>query len=494
MNYFLFMLANVKIISEIALLIVFIASFIVAIFVLLENRNPIRASALILLLFTLPGVGLIIYFYIGRNYRKKRMFEIKKDSDRNFIEQLLQQIRRNSENLIRENQDLLGNKSLLAKMLLNDNYFGLSDQNSVKLLVNGEEKFPELFHDLENAKHHIHIEYFIIENGLLFEQLKEILSRKSKEGVSVRIIYDDFGSRRLKNKSIKSLQNAGIEILPFYKTYFPSLANRINYRNHRKIVIIDGKTGYTGGLNMSDKYTNDFPKKNNLFWRDTHLKIKGTAIRYLQYTFLLDWQFCSDQTLYFNTDFFPSVESNDSNKLVQIISGGPDLLRETVMMTYFKAIVDAEKECFITTPYLIPNQGIITALKQAALGGVDVRILIPGISDSWLLNSATNTFLYDLLFSGVKIYQYQKGFIHAKTISIDQNLSIIGSANMDYRSFDYNFEANAIVYDRDFNNTLKEQFLKDLEESTQISIEDWIKRPLRKRLIESVVRLLSPVL
>lgn len=494
MNYLLFILANFKTISEIALLITFIASFIVAIFVLLENRNPIRASALILLLFTLPGVGLIIYFYIGRNYRKKRMFETKKDSDRNFIEQLLQQIRKSSENLIREKQDVLGNKSMLANMLLNDNYFGLSDRNSLKLLINGEEKFPELFHDLESAKHHIHIEYFIIENGLLFEKLKEILARKSKEGVSVRIIYDDFGSRRLQNKGIKALQKAGIEILPFYKTYFPSLANRINYRNHRKIVIIDGKIGYTGGLNISDKYTNSIAKKNKLYWRDTHLKVSGPAVRYLQYTFLLDWQFCSDQTLFFDAKFFPTIEPNNSNKLVQILSGGPDLLRETVMMTYFKAIVDAEKECYITTPYLIPNQGIITALKQAALGGVDVRILIPGKSDSWLLNSATNTFLYDLLLSGVKIYRYQKGFIHAKTMSIDHNLSIIGSANMDYRSFDYNFEANAIIYDIDFNNTLKEQFLIDLKESIQISVEDWIKRPVHKKLIESVVRLLSPVL
>lgn len=494
MNYVLLLLANVKTVSEIALLMAFIASFLVSIFILLENRNPIRASALILLLFTLPGVGLIIYFYIGRNYRKKRMFEAKKDSDRNFIEQLLQQIRKNSENLIREYKDVLGNKSLLANMLLNDNYFGLSDQNMVRLLINGEEKFPTLFHDLENAKHHIHIEYFILENGLVLEKLLEILTRKSKEGVSVRIIYDDFGSRRLKNKSIKAFKYAGVEILPFYKTYFPSLANRINYRNHRKIVIIDGNIGYTGGLNISDKYANDFRKKNNLFWRDTHLKIIGPAVRYLQYTFLLDWQFCSDQTLLFNAEFFPTLEPNNSGKLVQIISGGPDLLRETVMMTYFKAIADAEKECFITTPYLIPNQGIITALKQAALGGVDVRILIPGISDSWLLNSATKTFLYDLLLSDVKIYRYQSGFVHAKTMSIDHNLSIIGSANMDYRSFDYNFEANAIIYDKDFNTTLKKQFFKDLKESTQISVKEWEQRPLRKKLIESVVRLLSPVL
>ena len=425
---------------------------------------------------------------------KKRMFEAKKDYDRNFIEKLIQQIREHSENLINENKNKLGNKSLLANMLLNDNYFGLSDQNNLKLLINGEEKFPELFRDLENAKHHIHIEYFILENGLLFEKLKEILKRKSKEGISIRIIYDDFGSRRLKNRSIKELKDSGIEIIPFYKTYFPSMANRINYRNHRKIVIIDGKIGYTGGLNMSDKYSNDIPKKNNLFWRDTHLKIIGPAIKYLQYIFLLDWQFSSDKSLIFNLEFFPQIDSNESGKLVQIISGGPDLLRETVMMTYFKAIVDAEKECFITTPYLIPNQGIITALKQAALGGVDVRILIPGISDSWLLNSATNTFLYDLLLSGVKIYRYQKGFVHAKTMTIDHNLSIVGSANMDYRSFDYNFEVNAIIYDNDFNRTLKDQFFKDLDESTKISLQVWEQRPFYKKLVESVARLLSPVL
>ncbi len=494
MKHLLLILANFKTVSEVAFLIVFIASFIVAIFVLLENRNPIRASALILLLFTLPGVGLIIYFYIGRNYRKKRMFETKKDSDRNFIEQLLHQIREHSESLIKENKNELGNKSLLANMLLNDNYFGLSDQNSVKLLLNGEEKFPELFHDLENAKHHIHIEYFIIENGILFDKLKEILTTKVKEGVTVRIIYDDFGSRRLKKSSIRELRNFGIQIFPFYKTYFPYFANRINYRNHRKIAIIDGKVGYTGGLNLSDNYSNDIRSKRSFFWRDTHLKITGPAVRYLQYTFLLDWQFASDKSLLYNQEFFPEFDATHDNKLIQIVSGGPDLIRETIMLTYFKAIVDAEKECFITTPYLIPNQGIITALKQAALSGIDVKILVPGKSDSWLLKSATNTYIRELLLSGAEIYHYQKGFVHAKTVIIDHNLSIIGSANVDYRSFDYNFEANAIIYDIEFNNKLKEQFYEDIENSKPISIEEWDKRPLKKRIVESVVRLLSPVL
>lgn len=494
MNLLTFIISNIKLLSQLLFIAFIITSITVSIFILLENRNPIRASALILLLFALPGIGLIIYFFLGRNYRGKKMFETKKDSDRLFIQKLKEQIKNSSEELIAKNQNILGNKSLLAKMLLNDNYFGLNDRNQLQLLINGEEKFPELFKELNDAKDHIHIEYFIIENGVLFEKLKILLTKKSKDGVSVRIIYDDVGSRHLKSKSIKELQNAGIEIFPFYKTYFPSLANRINYRNHRKIVVIDGKTGFTGGLNLSDKYSNDIPKKHFLYWRDTHLKIEGPAVRYLQYIFLLDWQFSSEQTLLYNSRFFPKIETDKPDKLVQIISGGPDLLRETVMTAYFKAIVDAEKECFITMPYVIPSQGIITALKQAALSGIDVRLLVPKKSDSWLLNSASNTYYYDLLDSGVKIYRYKKGFVHAKTIIIDHNLSIIGSANMDYRSFDYNFEVNVIIYDQEINTKLKNQFYEDLENSEQISLHEWENRPLLIRLKESVIRLLSPVL
>ncbi len=494
MNLLTFLISNFKLLSQLFFMAIIVTSIIVSLVILLENRNPIRASALILLLFTLPGIGLLIYFFLGRDYRKRKMFEAKKDSDRDIIRKLKEQIRSSSEELIKKNYDILGNKSLLAKMLLNDNYFGLTEHNQLNLLINGEQKFPQLFSALENAKEHIHIEYFIIENGFLFKQFKSILIKKRIEGVSIRIIYDDFGSRHLKNKSINELKKAGIEIYPFYKTYFPYMANRINYRNHRKIVVIDGKTGFIGGLNLSDKYTNNLSSKKSFYWRDTHLKIEGPAVRYLQYIFLLDWQFSSDQTLLYNSLFFPNLKNNDNGKLVQIISGGPDLLRETVMTAYFKAIVDAEKECYITTPYFIPSQGIITAIKQAALSGVDVRLLVPGKSDSWLLNSASNTYYYDLLSSGVKIFRYKKGFVHAKTIVIDNNLSIVGSANMDYRSFDYNFEVNAIIYDPDFNNEIKHQFLKDLEESEQITQEEWENCPLRVRLKESIARLLSPIL
>jgi cardiolipin synthase len=488
------MLASIQIFSQVFFLIILILSVLVSLAILLENRDPVRASALILLIFVIPGVGLIIYFFLGRNYRKRKMFESKKDSDRLFIYKLKKQIKSSSEQLITENQDILGNKSLLARMLLNDNYFGLTGKNQLKLLINGEQKFPELFQALENAKDHIHIEYFIIANGALFEQLKSILIKKKNEGVAVRIIYDDFGSRHLKNKSIKELKKAGIEVFPFYKTYFPYMANRINYRNHRKIVVIDGKTGFIGGLNLSDKYANLGGDHQSMYWRDTHLKIEGPAVRYLQYIFLLDWQFSSEQTLLYNLLFFPELESHPSDNLVQVISSGPDLLRETVMTAYFKAIVDAEKECFITTPYFIPSQGIITALKQAALSGIDVRLLVPRQSDSWLLNSASNTYYYELLASGVKIFRYKKGFVHAKTIIIDHNLSIIGSANMDYRSFDYNFEVNAIIYNHAFNARMKKQFFTDLEESEQITFEEWENRPLRIKLKESIVRLLSPVL
>src|SRR6056297_2164092 len=304
MNLLTFLISNFKLLSQLFFIAIIVTSIIVSLVILLENRNPIRASALILLLFTLPGIGLLIYFFLGRDYRKRKMFEAKKDSDRDIIRKLKEQIRSSSEELIKKNYDILGNKSLLAKMLLNDNYFGLTEHNQLKLLINGEQKFPQLFSALENAKEHIHIEYFIIENGVLFDQLKSILLKKREEGVAIRIIYDDFGSRHLKNKSINALKKAGIEIYPFYKTYFPYMANRINYRNHRKIVVIDGKIGFLGGLNISDKYNNNVSPKKSFYWRDTHLKIEGPAVRYLQYFFYSTGNFLPGKCYYIIYTFF----------------------------------------------------------------------------------------------------------------------------------------------------------------------------------------------
>lgn len=472
--------------------IVLIIDIITAYRIIIDTHNSTKTLAYLLLVLILPIVGSAFYFSFGINYRKKKIYSKKIISNdilyRNIMDWLKVRSRKTEEAF---EDDLKYYKDIIH-FLINDSSSLLS-LNKVTLLLNGENKFESVLEALEKAKSFIHLEYYIFENEGIGKKIIEILKRKAGEGVKVRFIYDDFGSHKLRN-ILDDLRSAGIEIFPFYKIRFFFLANRINYRDHRKIIVIDGITGFIGGINVSDRYINT-GEKNKLYWRDTHLKIEGPAVNNLQYHFIANWNFASNAVLDIQPFYFPlDFTDNTGRELVQIVHGGPDYPSSGIMLSFFTAIVMARQRIYITSPYFIPNDSICDALRKAALSGKDVRLLLPGISDSRIVNAAARSYFYDMLSNNVKIYLYQKGFVHAKTMVVDEMVSIVGTANMDVRSFDLNFEINAVVYGKEINRQLTEAFMNDLAYSEEITLQDWLKRGMVQRFIDASARLLSPLL
>jgi cardiolipin synthase len=467
-------------------------SVIVSIIIISQNRNPSKTLAYLLLFFSLPFLGIIIYVLFGENFRKNKMYKKKYLEDNKNAKRYEELMVRFSEEILRLELKNIDANEQIIRMLLSDAKFPLTIENNVKVLRNGEEKFEALFAALRAAKHHIHMEYYIFKKGVVAQKLKEILIAKAQEGVQIRIVYDDFGTK-IPNKYWKELRSYGIESFPFHKIYFPVLSNRHNYRDHRKLVVIDGNVGFTGGINIADNYDNRLLQKNKMYWRDTHLQIKGDAVKQLQYLFFLSWNFCSHNELPVNREYFP-LHSHEGNQIVQVTYSGPDSERASIMLSYFAAICNAQNYIYITTPYFIPNESILNALKKAALSKVDVRMIVPSISDTIMVNAAAKSYYEELLECGVRIYMYQKGFVHVKTMIVDDYLSMVGSANMDIRSFDLNFEMNAVIYDAETHHALKEQFLNDMEHSTEIVLSLWQKRGRFKKLGESFARLFSSVL
>lgn len=460
--------------------------------IIYDTSNGPKTLAYLLFAIFVPIIGMLFYFIFGINYRKRIIYSKKLIKDIDLQLQIEEKIISYSKQNLRANSDEIGNAKSLIKLLINDGLSPLTTGNRVEILLNGEEKFPAVIKALQMAKHHIHLEYYIYENDEIGNQIKDLLIQKAKEGVKVRVIYDDFGSRSIRKKLVKELRENGVEAYPFNKIKLLYFANRLNYRNHRKIIIVDGACAFVGGINVSDKYINK-GKKNHLYWRDTHLRIDGPGMYQLQYIFLGDWNFCSGQQLEFDLVYF-NAQQHDANIMVQIAASGPDSPTSTIMLSLLKAIALAKEEVLITTPYFIPGESIMDALKVASLGGVSVKILAPGISDSHLVNAAAWSNYGDLLEAGVDIYLYQKGFIHAKTIVIDGRISIIGTANMDFRSFDLNFEVNGIVYDREVGDKMSKVFYQDIQDADLIQKEAWRARPLYKQFPEKIARLISPLL
>ncbi|MBX3257863.1 MAG: cardiolipin synthase [Chitinophagaceae bacterium] len=457
-----------------------------------DTHNTPKTLAYLLLVIVVPVAGSIFYFSFGINYRKEKMFSKKVIANNNLFRQIESRIKASSQKIVSDHAEELADVGDLIRLLMKDSKAPLSF-NTVTLLLNGEEKFKEVFDTLEKAEHFIHLEYYIVEQGKIADRLFEILIRKARQGVTVRFIYDDFGSHGIKRTIVPVLKNAGIEVHPFYSIKLFFLANRLNYRDHRKIIIVDGKTGFIGGINISDRYVND--GTNKLYWRDTHVKIEGPAVNSLQYNFIANWNFCTGKRLEVDRSFFPLDFSVMAGKdLVQINAGGPDYPNAGIMLSYFTAIVMAKERVYITSPYFIPNESIFDALKKAALSGKDVRLLLPGISDSRVVNAAARSYFREMLFAGVKIYLYKKGFVHAKTMLVDDMLSLVGTANMDVRSFDLNFEINAVVYSKRINEQLQEAFLQDIKDSDEVTLQQWLKRGRRAEFIDSCARLLSPLL
>ena len=304
----------------------------------------------------------------------------------------------------------------------------------------------------------------------------------------MRFIYDDFGSSSIRREFVDEMVKGGVQAFPFYKVHFILLANRVNYRNHRKIIVIDGSVGFTGGINVADRYIN---KAGKPFWRDTHLMIEGPGVNYLQYLFICDWNFCSGRHLKLQQGFFSTVPTPGGKATVQIVASGPDSDQPTVMFSIVETIMLAEKELLITTPYFIPGGNVLNALQIAARSGVAIKLLVPYRSDSRLVNAAARSYYAELLDAGAEVYLYQQGFIHAKTLVSDGDLAIIGTANMDHRSFELNFEVNAMVYDKALAQELRKVFYEDINHAKKINPKTWKARSFYRQLPEKVARLFS---
>ena len=466
-----------------------IIMFFIVILIILENGSPVKTISWILVFILLPVVGIIIYFYIGRNFRKEKIFSRKGIEDFKQIEQL------SKKQLIDlPTSELLSSEKIKEKMnimilLLNNSKALLTEYNKVTILNNGKETFDSIIEALESAKEHIHLEYYIVEDDIIGNKVKDILIRKAKEGVEIRFIFDDVGSWSLSKKYIRELKNAGGEIFAFMPVRFSHLANRVNYRNHRKILVIDGSVGFVGGINIADRYITGTKKLGK--WRDVHLRIEGQAVHSLQAVFLIDWFFVSDRII--NDDKYFNEHEVEDKKLVQITACGPDSDWASIMQAYFAAIVTAKKSIFISTPYFIPNESILTALKTASLSGIDVRIIMPKHPDSHVVYWGSISYVRELLEAGIKIYFYKKGFIHSKLLMVDDVFSSIGTANIDIRSFDTNFEINALIYDEELTAKLKSDFCIDLGDSEEVVLEEWINRPLLSKIKSSSARIISPL-
>jgi len=458
--------------------------------ILYDTQSTTKTFAYLLVTVFLPLIGMVIYFAVGANYRKNKLYSKKIVRDNKLLAEIRATIVHESEKTWDTGEQEVKSHKKVARMLLNDNS-PLTGNNEIKLLINGEEKFPEMLRAMKAARHHIHIEYYIFEDDNIGNQVREILIQKVAEGVKVRFIYDDFGSRGIRKRFVNELKAEGVEAYPFYEILFVALSNRTNYRNHRKIVIIDGCTGFVGGINISDRYINNDPEQ--LYWRDTHVMIQGPGVYYLQYLFICDWNFCTGKKLPLVKEYFCS-DKTKGKAIVQIAASGPDSDNPTIMFSLMETIGLAQKELLITSPYFIPGESIMNALCVAALSGVSVKLLVPLKSDSILVNAASRSNYSMLLDTGAEVYLYKKGFIHAKTVVSDGQLAIIGTANMDHRSFELNFEVNSMIYDTAVAQQLRDAFYDDLKHAAKINAKTWDKRTLFKQLPEKLCRLLSPLL
>ena len=468
----------------------FLTVVFIAFLIILENRNPVKTISWTLVLVLLPFAGIVIYLFFGQEYRKTKMFSRKglKDLEklRNLTLVQLDNLPKNHYKI----SDLIFSKKRLINLMLSNSNAILTNDNQLQVLKNGEETFPAIFNSIENAKHHIHLEYYIIEDDVIGNYLRELLIRKAKGGVEVRLIFDDVGSWQLRKKFIRSMSDAGVKVDCFMKVRFPMLTSRVNYRNHRKILVVDGETAYVGGLNFADRYRDGVPGIGP--WRDTHLKVVGGGATALQIIFMADWYFVSKEILK-GQKYFRHFKSGNG-KLVQMTASGPDSDWESISQAYFSAIATATEYVYISTPYLMPTSDIVTALKTSALGGVDVRIIVPGLSDAITPKWGTNSYIEELLEAGVKIYFYKAGFTHSKIIVVDHVFSSVGTANLDFRSLETNFEVNAMIYDEEIARTLASQFLDDQAKSEQVILAEWINRPRMNKIKESFARILSPML
>lgn len=451
--------------------------------VVLDNRQPARTMAWVLVIFFVPFVGLVFYLFFGINHRKERLIsqrsldQLSKRSMLSFVGQHDIKIPEKHKQLV----DLFVNQNLSLPF----------KDNQVDIMTDGYAFVHKLLKDIANARDHIHITMYIIEDDPLGRLITDALGQKAKEGVEVRIVYDDVGCWKVKHRFIEQLRKSGIEIVPFLPVRFPSFTSKANYRNHRKLIVIDGQIGYIGGMNIALRYVKGTGQQP---WRDTMLRLTGGVVYALQRTFLTDWYFV-DRTLITDRRYYPTLTVEyPNNCLAQIVTSGSTTYPE-IMQGYVHTILAARRYLYIETPYFLPNDPVLFALKTAAVGGVDVRIICPLHSDARFTDWASRSYLRELHEAGAHIYLYRAGFLHSKLLICDDSLSTCGSTNVDFRSFENNFEANVFIYDEETALRLKKVFLDDQTQSIPLGdVPSRLEPKFMQRLWESFTRLFSPLL
>jgi cardiolipin synthase len=462
----------------------------VIITILIENRNPTKTLAWLLVIVFLPGFGLFVYFFFGRRFKKKKVFKRKNSGEHQFFFERWEKHRPQLEENLKELDISLGDLATTYRFLYNENVSAPIMNNKVKLLTNGEQKFPELIEAIKHAKHHIHLEYYIFETDEFGRRIIDLLIEKAQEGIEVRILVDDFGSPKMK-KEVKLMEVAGINFVRFLPVRFTSMSDS-NFRNHRKVAIIDGSTAFIGGINVSGRYVND--DKNLLYWRDTSVKIQGQSVFLLQFQFWLTWHFSVGTPYKLSESYLYLDKGSDGDATVSFAISDPGSPAPYNMEAILIAITRASKSIQICTPYFIPSDQISTALQVAAASGIKVELIMPMHPDSYIVRHASFSFLKPLLKRGVEVYLYTKGFMHAKTICVDGELAFIGTVNMDIRSFYINFEIAAVIRDQQLCKEMQYQFEIDKKDSRHIDMKYWKSRPMFKRGLDSICRLLAPLL
>ena len=467
------------------LLVIYLAITIGSIVaVLMDNKQPEKTMAWILVLCFMPIVGIIFYLFFGQNTRKEKVIS-ERSMDLLMKRSMLEFAEQENLHIPRRNRPLM-------KLFTNQNWALPFKDNEVSIFTDGYEFVSTLLYNIGQAQDHIHLDTYIIEDDPLGNLVADALIDKARQGVEVRLLYDDVGCWRVKDRFFNRMKAAGIQVYAFMPVRFPAFTGKVNYRNHRKLCVIDGMVGFIGGMNIALRYVKGTARQT---WRDTHLCIRGGAVYAIQRAFLVDWYFVS-RTLVTDRRYYPAVDKTiNNNCLTQIVTSSPVSPWPDIMQGYVRVLLQAHRYVYMESPYFLPTEPVLFAMRTAALSGVDVRLIVPRHGDAKLVEWASRSYLMEVIEAGVKVYLYEPGFNHSKILVSDDNLSSCGSTNIDFRSFENNFEANAFFFNEGMALRLKKVFLTDQAQSTLVDdVSYFIKRPFLQRLLESLVRLLSPLL
>lgn len=458
--------------------------------ILVENRDPEKTIAWILVIVFLPVIGVITYYIFGQKYNKEKYLKHISRQEHARLVAVWDRLEPLIEDNLKEIEQKIGPLGNVFSFLYQERIAPVTLRNRADLLVNGEEKFPELFRCIRTARHHIHLEYYIFEPDELGTRLLALLGEKAAAGVQVRLLVDDFGSPAMKRQA-GTLRKEGVELVRFLPVNFTSLADS-NYRNHRKVAIIDGEIAFVGGMNISRRYVNK--SSQEVRWRDTSVKITGSAVNVLQAWFWMGWLFAGGTRFSLSDGYLSSADTAYGNAAIAFAYSDPGSKAPYNMEAMLLAISQARHTLRLCTPYFIPSDQLMTALQLAASSGVRVELMLPARSDSYIVQHASLSYLKPLLERGIHVYLYQHGFMHAKTVCVDGKLAFIGTVNLDTRSFYINFEVSAVIQDEGLCRQLDEQFDVDLKQSRLLTLDDWTNRPSLHRGLDSLCRLLAPLL